>query len=742
MADREQLYQALRNADAAGDVDGARKLAAYIRTVGYDAASAPTAGEQPSVLQTGDAAHAGGDQGRRIAQLAEEALHSKSSLVPGIGVGEGLLNVATGLGSTAVGGIAGLARTIYNLPSEGFDRATELGAQTAHTVQSAGTYQPRTPIGKIVSELASVPLGAAKEAGREIGGDIGQFAGGKQGRVAGESIGDVVPDLAATLAGGVAARAGARAIASRESVPIPGKDYSPLRDLSLEEQARMQRMTDQGIEPTLGQVTRDPQQFRFEDQTGKTQEGAALRERELDSNDALINAVQATDDMRAGRATAHNEREAGAMTARALEENANNSLKNMSDLYDKAKNSGETEVPVNTYPLEKFLAENRAESVAVPALRAIADKLEFLKEQGDGVVTINGLENLYKSAGKLQQTDASAASFMREVKSQINDITEGVGGDLYREARQARLAHAMEFEDRGAVARLIDKKAGSRTDYKTASEDVFNKTVINSSLSELQDVTNSLLSRDPATSPQSWQAVRELQAQTIAHLVEKATEKGVPNERGAPGFSPTSFRNAVNNIGRDKLEWLLGSEAVTRLENAMRNAQDIKQAPGKVSGSDTSLNMRDAAERMALDDAKKHLFSRVPGVSTVARYLQNRAAAVEMQRRISDALTPRRASAAQIQQMAKDAETEQRRQTIANAARMAGPVAPMAMATSGSASRPEMRAPIGLRKYAPLPGPHLVTPDIRAATARLRDSSDIDVALAAVGVLTTDGAGN
>ncbi|OWY32863.1 hypothetical protein [Herbaspirillum aquaticum] len=40
MADRDQLYTALRNADAAGDVEGARKLAAYIKSMPADAAPA------------------------------------------------------------------------------------------------------------------------------------------------------------------------------------------------------------------------------------------------------------------------------------------------------------------------------------------------------------------------------------------------------------------------------------------------------------------------------------------------------------------------------------------------------------------------------------------------------------------------------------------------------------------------------------------------------------------------------
>jgi len=50
MADREQLYQALRNADAAGDSAGAAKLAAYIQSLpSYSATSQPEA-TKPSLL--------------------------------------------------------------------------------------------------------------------------------------------------------------------------------------------------------------------------------------------------------------------------------------------------------------------------------------------------------------------------------------------------------------------------------------------------------------------------------------------------------------------------------------------------------------------------------------------------------------------------------------------------------------------------------------------------------------------
>jgi len=52
MADREQLYAALRNADAAGDTEAASKLAQYIQSMPSDAAATPTAPVAPQRPQT------------------------------------------------------------------------------------------------------------------------------------------------------------------------------------------------------------------------------------------------------------------------------------------------------------------------------------------------------------------------------------------------------------------------------------------------------------------------------------------------------------------------------------------------------------------------------------------------------------------------------------------------------------------------------------------------------------------
>ncbi len=618
-----------------------------------------------------------------IKRLLNES--STSAVPPQVGTAEVGLSMATGLGSTILGGLSGLGRTGYNLlAGEGFDKSMELGGRTSQAMQHAMTYQPRSSSGKLQNELISVPFNAVKQATSSIGGDIGdagektinylandKIIGPGQGRVAGESIGNVAPDIYGVLKGGGNALKNIPPLLEKK--PMPGKDFTPLRDLSPVEAERMQRMTDQGIKPTLGQVTRDPAQWRFEEQTGKqttptnardtkATPGQQLRERELDTNDALIKHVADTDKLRAGRAVSENRRETGAAVGNALKTNADASLQKVSALYEKAKQSGETKQIVNTKTIEDFLHE---ESGSHPSIDIIQRKLDKLKEKNGGELSIDNLEQLYKDANRqINFSDNTSSHFMGELKSRINAATEGAGGDMYRAARRQRLAHALEFEDRAAVSRLIENKTGSKTDVKTASEDVFKKTVVNSSLEELKDVTNSL---GASKSKQSLQAIRELQAETINYVLEKATEKGVPNERGVNGLSPTALRDAVKEIGSDKLTHLLGPDAVKRLDSIVKNAQETKQKPGTVSGSDTGLNAADAAslKTAVLEASSKHMLGRIWGGKIIGDFLDARMQKKITQDRVTEALNPRKAAPNEIARQAMEVKAERKNELSA-----------------------------------------------------------------------------
>lgn len=188
--------------------EGATSAQAFQMLQRQIGATPPTAAPQQSE---------GAAQGQRILAAVDQANSENGKAL--IGVGETTANAVTGIGSSIVGGFRGLAALATGGSLADASKAVE---NTQHDY----TYQPRTGIGKLGSELLTVPIMAAKSAATEIGGDIGQAVGGTQGRIAGESIGNVVPDIAATLAGGRAAlRARGPSIVAEQPQTTPTVNY-------------------------------------------------------------------------------------------------------------------------------------------------------------------------------------------------------------------------------------------------------------------------------------------------------------------------------------------------------------------------------------------------------------------------------------------------------------------------------------------------------------------------------------
>ncbi len=607
-----------------------------------------------------------------------------------IPLAEAGLQAATGMATTIGGGLAGGVRALGGLASgESVEEATGAGADVVRGAQEF-TYRPRTEGGEAVSKATQYPMEKAGEGLGMIGGKIGGVIGPKS-EAAGEEIGKATLPVLGALAGGQSMLKTAKAAEGRaltDPIMTPGKDYTPLRNLTPQQMERYVRMKEQGLDPTLASVTRDPAQYTFEEQTAKTKAGADLRTREVENNEAIIKAVKDTDTVRTGKKTTENERETGHSVATALERKAKESLENTDRLYERARSSGETDVLVDTKPLEKWLKQHKAESLSVPEIASVKAKLDQLKAMNkkQGGLTINDYEILYKVAGDLSG-EGSSSKFMRQVKKHINDATEGIGGDLYREARAARLKHGFEFEDRAAIARLVEKK--TRTDYKTSNEDVFRKTVVGSSLEELKDVTNSLLSVDAKSHPEAIQAVRNLQGQTIDYILDKATSGISLSEKGAPPFSPHAFKRAIREIGRDKLEHLLGPDALTRLDDILKTSREVKTSPGRVSGSDTNVNLRVMAERQARESAAKHLVSRVPIARSVFEYMKSKKEAAATRMSVEEALKPRVAPPEEIAAGAAAAKKRQRQRSMEEAGDIAGGLVPAYPAVVESTERQE-----------------------------------------------------
>jgi hypothetical protein len=190
MPDREQLFQALRNADAAGDVEGAKKLASYIGTLG-PAPAAPTSPIDQIPLASGAAERMRAEAAAkppeqhdnwlgRIAGVAETGLSVGSSLVGG------LAGSVVGAGKTLLGGHFGT--------QQGIQEGDELAGKVADAI----TYKPSTQTGQALtaklgeamtdSGIIGVPIPELEALSRSL--PIGRAAGRAPIRA---PIGDAAP---------------------------------------------------------------------------------------------------------------------------------------------------------------------------------------------------------------------------------------------------------------------------------------------------------------------------------------------------------------------------------------------------------------------------------------------------------------------------------------------------------------------------------------------------------------------
>jgi len=246
--------------------------------------------------------------------------------------------------------------------------------------------------------------------------------------------------------------------------------------------------------------------------------------------------------------------------------------------YEAARNSGETKQVVDTTKLDEWLEANAGKSISVPEIKSIKADLDTLKKATNGQITIDDLEELYKSAGQLGKPGDPSGLFMKQVKGVINDMTEGAGGDLYRKARAQRAELGNQFENTYRVAKLLGTRGGY-ADRAIALDDVFSHVVLSGSLEEMRTVTK-LLKKG---GPQGQQAYAELQGQTIQYLKDRLTK----NAKDELSFA--KLKTAIDTLDReDKLVYMFGKQGRDTLMDVRNVIQDALVKPeGSVNYSNT-----------------------------------------------------------------------------------------------------------------------------------------------------------
>ena len=382
------------------------------------------------------------------------------------------------------------------------------------------------------------------------------------------------------------------------NVARDSKKLAALDPAAIKRQLQLQSL-DVPVPATRGQITRDPVQLRNEGNVSATDAGKPIRETYLDQNQALLDNLEVLKGRQRGRAQTP-EQVGISVQDQALRAKLELKRSEVKAKYKAAEDAGELQGKVSPARLIQTI-RNTPDTTHFGWVESWLNKAEVVKNTPSGTVTrkltLKEMEDLRQAAVARAMDGGTEGYYAGKVIAAIDQATEGVGGALYKDARRARREQALEFEETGAIARLVENK--SRTDRATALEDTWRKTVISGSVQDLRNVKRSLLTGgDRATQSAGKRAWRDVRAQTIQYIKDEATKSVALNERGQPNITPAAMKRAIDSIGKEKIDEIFSPGTAVRLDRILEATRTVKTVPPPGhAGSSTMSNVLAFLER-------------------------------------------------------------------------------------------------------------------------------------------------
>jgi hypothetical protein len=387
------------------------------------------------------------------------------------------------------------------------------------------------------------------------------------------------------------------------------------------------------VQLSKGQAERDLGQQQFEIETAKIYPetvGKPLIEAQSRRNDAILQNFDAYVD--ATGKESFGLRATGKVVTDELTRQANQAKAQIKNAYTQAREVGETEAPVSYAPLLAYINDQTptVRNKLAPILDVVDEQIVKNDPKKTGTVSINALEDIYQVINKNFNPMDQSAVYGREMKDIINTMTEGVGGELYQNARKLRRDYAQRFENIGAIDRLLRTKPNS-DDRFVAFEDVFQKSIVNGSLDDVKNLGLAL----KKGGPQGQQAFKELQGQTIEFLKDKVTQSIDTDSFGNPVVSPAKFKTAVRELDQDgKLDYLFGKKGAQEIRDLM-DTTILVNAPlkGAANYSNTS-----SALMRSLDKLGSGFIGRIPVVGSLTEYSFEKLKQRELSKKVKESI--------------------------------------------------------------------------------------------------------
>lgn len=541
-----------------------------------------------------------------------------------LGTGEAALTTATGMTGGAVGMIAGTVEGITKSIMDGTfgtrqaaDRTEQLAMQRSGQL----TYQPRTEQGQEQAQAVGgamqqlVPLGPLTGEMQALGTATRLLKPTAQ--VTGAAAADLAKQGATRVTEAVKPPV-VNTVQAMRNLPQKAKELMGLAEpmepvpagtgaggrVSMgaanvaQDIVRAQKAENlpTPIKLTKGAETRDAAQLAFEKEQMKNPElGAPLRQRANENNlQALQNfdqLIDMTDAQAPDLATTGN------TVTKALSEGYKRAKTAVRTAYKEAEKAGEMEAPVTLDNVAKLLTETAPEAEVAPILKVARQKaiaLGVLSEGPDGSLVANAaplktVELLRRSIGEATGYEPTNKLFGGRLREAIDVATEGMGGDLYKQARTLRQAQARKYENRAVVARLLQNVKGM-DDPRVAADQVFQKSIMSSSPEEITFLKR-VLNTSGKDGQQAW---KELQGALIRNIRDEATKGMGMDAADNPIVSPAKLNNVIQTMDKNgRLDIVLGkknAEIVRDLNDVVRYVNTTP--PGTlVNNSGTAMTL-------------------------------------------------------------------------------------------------------------------------------------------------------
>lgn len=540
-------------------------------------------------------------------------------------LGEVPATLATGVIAQPVGAAYGVYKGITS-PQYGTQVGVEEARQAAAELAQKLQYQPTSPVTQDVLQGIGSAMEAAKVPVTPSGiGQIPSFAQATRNvaQFAKPAIQETLPSVKPVV--------NTIAQALRKETPaMSGVGAAEVPEVV--NRVQMAKQLRVPVELSKGQALRDLGQQKFEIETPKNfpELGKALIESQAKRNDAILQNFDAFVDA-TGKET-YGLRETGRVVDKALVNAANKAKADINTAYTAAREAGETQQPISYTPLTTYINEQSptVRSKLAPVIDIVNEQIIKNDPKKTGQISINNLEDIYQLINKSYEPGTPSANYAKDMKSLINQMTEGQGGELYQEARRLRTKYGREFENVGYVDKLLRTKKDT-TDRAVAFEDVFDHSILNGSLDDVRAIGMTL----KKAGPEGQQAWKELQGQTIQYIKDQVTKNSDMDAFGNPVVSPAKFKSVVTTLDQDgKLDYVFGKKGAQEIRDLFETTMLVnKPLQGAANYSNSA-----SAIITALDKVNETPLGKIPVLGQASKYIVKKGQESALQKKIQESI--------------------------------------------------------------------------------------------------------